>query len=59
MFTTLSPKRSASNPPSIGVGPSVGHGERTSPSMLEDKIFVIEFGAVDRFAAGSVVPGDI
>ena len=27
--------------------------------MLEHEILVIEFGAVDRFAAGSIVPGDV
>jgi len=41
---------------SVGVGPSIGHGENSWPSVLQAEVLVLELVAVDGLAS-SAVPG--
>lgn len=44
---------------SVCVGPWVGHGQWTEIAMLQNEVFVGEFFAVNGFASGSIVIGEI
>jgi hypothetical protein len=43
----------------VGVGTSIGHGQQVGLVMLEQKVFVVELGTVDRLAASAVVVGEV
>ena len=43
----------------VGVGTSVGHGEDSGAGVSELEVLVLEFVAVDRFASGAVVVGEV
>jgi hypothetical protein len=43
----------------VGVGTSVGHGQDTFTSVLQDEVLVGELGAVDGLSTGTVVVGEV
>jgi len=43
----------------VGVGATVGHGQKTRSDVLLNEILVAEFLAVDGLAAGSVLSGEV
>ena len=43
----------------VGVGPSVGHRQDAGSGVLELEILILELGAVDGLATGSVVVGEV
>merc|ERR1711865_1257729 len=43
----------------VGAGASVGHGQSSGASVLEGEVLVLELGAVDGLAAGTVVVGEV
>lgn len=44
---------------SIGVWASIGHGQDTGARVLQLKVFIRELGAIDGFATGAVVVGEV
>lgn len=44
---------------SIGVGSCVGHGQNTRSSVLEGKVFILEFGTVDGPSSSAIVVGEV
>ena len=43
----------------IGVGSSIGHREGSLSSVLQLKVFVFKFGAIDGLASCAIVVGKI
>jgi hypothetical protein len=43
----------------IGVGTSVGHTQETLLGMLDAEVLILEFLAVDGFAAGAIALGEV
>lgn len=44
---------------SVGVGSSVGHGEDTRSSVLEDEVLISELLTVDGLATSAVASGEV
>lgn len=43
----------------VGVGASVGHGEKAGAVVLQDEVLVIETSTIDRFSTTTIASSEV